>query len=260
MKQFIRRTALALGALCLAVAVNGCKSQEQIQQQDDPGSAAAAVHIDLRSTLTVEGEGTVQVEPDMATLTLTVRTREEDASAAQQANAAQSEAVLAALQKGGVEDADIHTGALRVDEEYNYEKSPAAVVGYVALSEIEVTVREVRGVGDLISAAVAAGATNIQGPNYTFADESGAYRQALAAAMEDARAKAEAITGSAGVRLTPLPISIAEASSGQGIVYSPMAAKAEMSLAEDAGGLLGAPAPAGVIEITARVTVVYEVK
>lgn len=253
----VRYLALGLALVSLAAA-GGCKSEEQIQQQVQ-AKEDEAVYVDLRSTITVSGEGKVMLAPDKATVYFTILTQQEKAAPAQQQNAETTAAVLEAIQGAGVAQADINTGAVNVYEQYNYDKTPPTVEGYEASCELTVVVRDTAKVGEVISLAVAAGATGVRGPEYAVSDASGAYLEALAAAMADAKAKAEALAAGAAVRLVALPISIQELSSNGNV--APLAAvRAEAQAAEMGADLMPAPISISDMEIVARVNAVYEIR
>jgi hypothetical protein len=63
--------------------------------------------------------------------------------------------------------------------------------------------------GDLVSAAIAAGATGTRGPSFFVGDQSAAYNSALTAALTQAKERATALAAAAGASLGPV-ISIAE--------------------------------------------------
>ena len=67
---------------------------------------------------------------------------------------------------------------------------------------MNVVVRDLSKVGDLIDDAIAAGATTVDGVTFRVNDPSGAEAQARKAAVDDAKAKAEALASAAGVRIT----------------------------------------------------------
>lgn len=260
----ISKKAARIGALGLALALmlavlSGCKSEEQIQQQQVQAKEEQAMYVDLRSTITVSGEGKVMLKPDKATVYFTIRSRGEEASLAQQENAAAAAAVLEAIKGAGIAQGDINTGAVNVYEQYNYDKTPPVLEGYEATTELTVVIRDTDKVGEIISLAVAAGATNVRGPEFEITDASAAYVEALAAAMADAKAKAEALAAGAAVRLSPLPVSIAEQSVNSSVAPQMMRAAAPASPAAEEA-LLDAPISISDMEVVARVSAVYEIK
>ncbi len=98
----------------------------------------------------------------------------------------------------------------------------------------------------LIDAAVEAGANQVNGPSLAVGDQEKLYRQALEAAVADARKSGEVLAGAAGRSLGRV-ISIVE---GGGSGPVPLYEKAA---ATDAG----TPIEAGTQQTTAQVTVTY---
>jgi uncharacterized protein YggE len=64
-----------------------------------------------------------------------------------------------------------------------------------------VAIKRIRDAGDIVDAAVAAGANQVSGPNLLASDQDAAYRSALKTALADARAKAETLAGASGSTL-----------------------------------------------------------
>ena len=80
---------------------------------------------------------------------------------------------------------------------------------YRASEGIGVVLHQPELAGDLVSAAIAAGATGTRGPSFFVGDTSAAYNSALAAALTQARERATALAEAAGASLGPV-ISIVE--------------------------------------------------
>jgi uncharacterized protein YggE len=76
-------------------------------------------------------------------------------------------------------------------------------------------VKKLGSAGDFVDAAVAAGANEVSGPNLIASDQDGAYRNALKAAMSDARLKAETLAGATGSSLGKIT-AVVETSSNSG--------------------------------------------
>jgi uncharacterized protein YggE len=120
--------------------------------------------------------------------------------------------------------------------------------GYTAHNSVSATVKQLARAGAVIDAAVAAGANHVSGPNLTRADTSDIYRQALEAAVDDARESAEALADAADLTLGRVT-AVVEGSDAPSPL--PMAARA----ADEAGG--STPIEAGEQEIRATVTVTF---
>jgi uncharacterized protein len=79
---------------------------------------------------------------------------------------------------------------------------------------VRATIRSLDRAGEIVDAAVAAGANEVYGPSLTVSDSDAQYREAVEQAFDDARRRAEAIAEQAGVTLGA-PVAIVEGA-GQG--------------------------------------------
>ncbi len=253
-----KRVIVFLLTLCLLLAATGCKSEEQIQQQQVAEKAETPIYVDLRSTITVNGTGKATQTPDTATVYFSINNQGEESEAVQQENAQATQAVIDALLALGVAQADIETSAVDIYERYDYDQEPPKVTGYQASCRLTVVFRNIDLVGEAITAAVAAGASEVQGPEFSLSDASAAYQEALAAAMADAQAKAEALAGGAQVTLVEAPISIQETSTNRNVAVMTMEVAAEEAVEAEADA--AAPISASDMEVTAQVTAVYEIR
>jgi uncharacterized protein YggE len=195
-------------------------------------------------TITVTGNGSVTTVPDTATFSFTVDTRAKTATAALAQNSTETAAVIAAVKNAGVGSDDIQTSQVSLSPEMSQDGT--SIVGYVASNTITVKTDLARS-GKLVDAAVGAGATGVGGPSLSRSDQAALYRDALKKAVADAKLKAEALAGAAGLTLGSVQ-TVTEGSSASPPV--PFAA----SKAADAGG----PIEPGTQEIDATVTVSYE--
>jgi uncharacterized protein len=103
------------------------------------------------------------------------------------------------------------------------------VTGYDASNAVRATIRDLDRAGPTVDAAVAAGANQVYGPTLTVSDAESRYAEAVDAAFDDARARAEAIAEKAGVTLGA-PIAIVEGGGGGGPV--PLYDRAEAAAAD----------------------------
>lgn len=261
----MKKSIWILAALLMSVmAVTGCKSQDQIDAQQQVVAAAEnAYYYDTRSTISVTGKGEVVMEPDIAAVGFTVYTSAANPSDAQQENTGLMTAVLEVIRAKGVAEEDIETGNLNIHEVYDYDKSPARIVGYDVYHSVEVKVRDMDVLGSLISDAIGAGASSVSGPEYSVEDDSAAYLEALSLAVQSANAKAETIAAGTGGRLANLPVSLSEYG---GVNYAVRTYAADNAVAKAApmeeaaeSGLEAAETVVPKIEITATVTGVYQI-
>jgi uncharacterized protein YggE len=194
--------------------------------------------------ITVQGTGTVTSIPDRAQLSFGVESQGETARAALAANGAEMRRVLAALKAAGAKD--VKTQYVSLSPRYGDEMS---VLGYVATNTVTATVEQIAKAGAVIDAAVEAGANQVSGPSLFLEDQDALYRDALAAAVDDARARAEALASAAHVSLGRVKTIV----EGGGI-SPPMPYAADAALRAES-----TPVEAGKHEVSASVTVTFTV-
>lgn len=153
-------------------------------------------------SLNVNGTGQVYLTPDIAYIYVGVHTEGATASEAVAANTAETQKVIAALKEAGVEAKDIKTTNFSIwpNTQYSPEGQQIGVV-YVVDNSVYVTVRNLDDLGDLLDAAVSAGANSINSIQFDVADKSQAIKQARDAALENARTQAQELAAAAGVKL-----------------------------------------------------------
>src|SRR6476659_1886797 len=174
--------------------------------------------------LTVVGTGSASVVPDRTSFTFGTVSQARTAADALRASAKAVARIVDALHTAGVARADIQTAEVSVSPRMN--ESGDAVVGYTASDSVSVTVRRIAAAGDVVDAAVGAGANQVYGPNLVASDQDAAYRSALKAAVADARAKAETLAGASSATLGKITAIV---EGGGGAVPMPLAAGAKDS-------------------------------
>lgn len=186
---------------------------------------ALAAPADGPPRITVGGSGQVFTPPDLATISYTVRGEGEtsDAAVAQMvAKRAKIDAGLALFKQIEARASQVSVREVRGREcQPNYgaptlSTGACTVVGYVA--ELSVTVRTTlpKQAGTIVGLVGRQGASNPGLGGFALSDPGAAQRRAIAAALDDARRKAEAIAAGTGVKVGRL-ITV---SSGNG--YNPI--------------------------------------
>ncbi len=240
-------TTLLLAAIGL-LALAGCAV---------PTAPADTDEAQQPHTIQVNGAGVSYGKPDIAVAQIGVQTRSSDASQAVSQNTDKMNAVVAALKGLGVEDKDIQTSNFSVYAQQNYdpENKPTDFT-YVADNSVTVTIRDLNKVGDALGQAVAAGANNIYGVNFTVDNKSALEAEARNKAMADAKARAEQLAQAAGVTLEK-PMTISEMTSG------PIPYAADVRALGFGGGVAApeaVPVSTGQIRVDIQVNVVYVIK
>ena len=204
-----------------------------------PGAASSAAAE--AGGITVVGNGSVAGVPDRAELSFGVESQGQTAKAALAANAAEMRKVIAAVKAAG--GTDVKTQSVSLSPRYNERNE---VQAFVATNTVSAGTTVAKA-GALIDAAVAAGANQVYGPTLSNGDQAKLYRQALKAAVADARASAQALAEASGLALGRVT---AVVESG-GTVAQPFAAADK---AMEAGST---PVEAGTQQITATVSVTF---
>jgi uncharacterized protein len=155
----------------------------------------AAAHAADRSA-SVTGEASVSATPDSAVLRIGVSTQAATAREASNANAQKITAVLAALKDGGIAEKDIQTAWLSLQPQY--ETGRARVIGFQATNQLNVKVRDIKAVANVLDRAIGAGATDVSGIEFVASEQSKLLDQARVQAIADARRKADLYVTAAG--------------------------------------------------------------
>ena len=203
-------------------------------------------------TVTVSGTGDVSVAPDVADVVIGVMVQKPTVTEAQSGAAASMSAVVAAIEKTGVDAKDIVTVDLSLNPVYDYSSSGSVprLVGQQFTNTVEVTVRNLNSVASVVDGAIAAGATSIGGITFRLNDPKAVEAQARQMAMADARSKADALTSAAGVSVKGVATIVETTSQPTPVYYAGAmdAAKAQS---------VSTPIETGTTDIVVQVTVSY---
>jgi len=153
-------------------------------------------------TLNVTGNGKVYITPDIAYVSIGVHTEGSDAAEAVAANTAQSQEVADALTALRIDAKDIMTTNFSIfPQQQMDDQGKVTGILYVVDNTVYVTLRDIDLVGDVLNAAVEAGANSINSIQFDLADKTAALSEARKAAVADARTQAQELSEAAGVTL-----------------------------------------------------------
>jgi uncharacterized protein len=147
------------------------------------------------------GEAIVNRTPDQAWVQITAESRARSPREAQKLNADAMSAVLQKLKGAGIAGDAVQTRGYDLQPEYEYGNGRQTLRGYVARNSVEVRVDELARAGEIVDMAVTAGATSVGGIRFDLKDRAAAEREALRLAVEDARRRADAAAGGAGMKV-----------------------------------------------------------
>lgn len=208
----------------------------------------------LADSLSARGTATLRVAPDMAMLSVGYAGEHMDSSEAQTQTATTIAAVVTAVKALGIDEADIVTSYLNTYPVYNYRDDVETLRGYRVEHMLTVTIRDLKIVGDVLDAALKAGANQSTSIEYKSSLEKEAYMQALALAIENATAKADAMAVAAGLWLDKLE-EVNEITDYGMYRYGNTASY------DDAGAKsIGSTLMTGDLEVSATVELVYETR
>src|SRR5690606_33046566 len=123
-------------------------------------------------------------------------------NAALKANSAEMAKVVAAIKAAGIADRDVQTSGISIQPQYRYaENQPPVITGYQASNTVNIKVRDIARLGDVLDALVASGANQVHGPSFEIDQPEAAYDEARQAALKLAQARAEMYAGSLGLRV-----------------------------------------------------------
>jgi uncharacterized protein YggE len=205
--------------------------------------------------IAVTGEGKVTGTPDVAILTLGVSTIQPTVAAARDTAATTMRALVDAVKNNGVAEKDVQTTQFNIYPEYDYSQGGnGRLVGYRLTNTVTVKVRDIDKTSDVLDSATAAGGdmTQVQGISFTIDDPSALKDQAREEAVNDAKAHAQTLADTAGVKLGD-PISISETS-----VTPYQYGDTLKALPSTAGGT-STPIEAGELDVDLTVQVIFAI-
>ena len=224
----------------------------------------AAQAQESQDLLTVSGEATVFARPDNVRITVGVRTISPELDTARNQNAATFQRVLKAVEALRYPDMLMKSAGfdLSVIEEDRDSRDlkPPQIVGYRVSNSLTIRLTGAepeelsKRAANVIDAAARAGA-NVIGELQIFVLEEDKHKQeALVAAVENAREKAETIAATLGVRIIGY-----KNVSAQERGYLPRPGEMMMQMAPLAGGGQSTPIEAGLVQITATATLTCKI-
>ena len=238
---------LSIGGLAVALTNTPRSTQ--------PVAEAAAATTSERS-ITVIGTGKATGQPDLAHVSVGLETQASSLQKAVDDNKAKMNNLLATLKKLNLADKDIRTNNYSVYTERAATPTPGAEANtdqmiYHVTNQVDVTVRDVNQIGDVLDKAVAAGANNIYGVNFSVEDTAKLEVDARAKAVADAKARAGNLAQLNGVQLGDvLTVSEVIGGSGYPVAYD----------AKGMGGGGSTPVQPGELEMSVSIQITYAVK
>lgn len=167
--------------------------------------------IEIKNTITVSDTGKIYAKPDLALTAFSVITEAQTVAKAMSENAEKMNAIIDFLKNQGVKEKDLKTTSFNIYPRYEWYEKEACIppcplgkrvlVGYEVRQSLEVKIRDMEKIGDIIEGATAAGANQVGGLQFTIDKQDELKKQARNQAINKAKAKAKELASQLGVNL-----------------------------------------------------------
>lgn len=238
-----------LAALALAASLTACHDRERIVQVP----AGAQIEVAKPGQMMVTGQATLEVSPDCADLTITLAGNHIRPGNATKELEGKKQALVAALNKLGVESNEIKVSTLSLDPVFHQNSEgvwTSRVDHYQAQLTITATTRDFAKIGEILDAAANAGATTMS-TQFRRSDLAALKKKVRDMALNAAKDKASQTAGTLGIKLGRI-VSVVENQGGYmwSQTYFPSNAVSRDAAAVALGGTLQ--------PLTLDVTIGYE--
>jgi uncharacterized protein len=232
---------ILIGFIFILVLLSACATPSTTQVTPPP----------LR-TINVTGSGEVFITPDIARISIGVHTEDANAVDAVATNSDQAQKITDAISGMGIDSKDIQTTNFNISPQQKFDdKGQVIGIIYVVDNTVNVTVRDLTKIGDLLDAVTKAGANNISGIQFDLADKTSALSAARKLAVANALSQAQELAQAAGVTLgaaqtintyNTYPVSVYDSKGGGAMASA------------------NVPISAGQLSVTVEVNIIYEIK
>lgn len=206
-----------------------------------------------KNTISVSGEGKVVAKPDIGQVSLSVISDASAVVAAQKDNTDKMNRVIQAMKDLGIKEEDLKTTSYNISPRYQYSPNGRSdIIGYEVAQNMDVKIRDLTKVSDILGKAATAGANQVGSLIFTFDNPETLQSQARQKAIDNAKQKAKDLAGSLGVALGKV-VSFNESSASQ-----PIPMYASDALGRGGGGATPV-IQTGQNEIDINVNISYEI-
>jgi len=163
-------------------------------------SAQITLYPDPSPKLSVTGHGEVVAAPDMAVVSLGVYVLDKDLRKGKATSDVSVKRLLQVALALGAKGDDVVSSNLSIDPSYSEGKT-REFLGYEISRSVEVTLRDLGKLDELVDQAIQSGANREFSVSLKSSQEAEFQRQAVALAVEDAKAQAARLASGFGVKL-----------------------------------------------------------
>jgi hypothetical protein len=217
-------------------------------------------------TITVQGNGQATLPPDVARVSFSVQNTATTVAVAQAATTKQANAALEFVKGQGIEEKDVKTLSYNISPQYSYPNpcprggycpdysGTPKITGYQVSETVQVTVRDLTKVGELLGGLGKLEVQNVSGPAFALDDSTAGYTAARADAIAKAKAQADLLAKQLGVRLEKI-VNFSESSGGY-----PYPMMYGLGMGGDSKVASAPNVPTGENTYNATVSITYEIR
>lgn len=207
------------------------------------------------NTVTFSGRGEVLAKPDVALVDLSIVTEGSTSKIAQDENSKKSKAVTDFLKDQDIDEKDIKTTGYNIYPQYRYPQNGTPTIsGYQVNQTLQVKIRDLEKVDDVLAGIVSAGVNQINQLQLTVDDQDKLKEEAREEAIKDAQEKAKVLEDQLDIRLGRI-VNFSEGSDGS--FPSPVFMR-DSAVGGMGGG--GPSVPVGQNEISVTVSITYQIR
>jgi uncharacterized protein len=168
---------------------------------------------EFQRTIQVSGTGEVYTKPDLAITSFSVVTEKKTVEEALLENTRKMNGVIEAIKAEEVEEKDLKTTSFSIYPRYEWRKSEdisfypegeRVLVGYEISQSLQVKIRNMERIGEIIQKATRAGANQVGNLQFAVDKEEEFKDQAREKAIEKAKEKAETLSLQLGIKLVKI--------------------------------------------------------
>jgi uncharacterized protein YggE len=207
----------------------------------------------MERTITVSATGAATAVPDAARIQTGVVFEAATAREALSGNNAAMAKLIAGLKDNGIEAKDIQTSSFNLNPRYTNPRDgqPAVIDGYQASNQVEVHVRDLDKLGEVLDRIVTLGANQMNGIVFEVSAAETLRDAARKDAIANARRRAELFAAAAGAKVGRV-VQIAEGAGGEPRPY--------FRAGRVASAMEAVPVERGTQSLEANVTVTWELE
>ncbi len=218
-----------------------------------------------KNTITVSDSAEIYAKPDLAITTFSVVTEAKTVEKAMSENTQKMNAIVDSIKKLGIKETDLKTTNFSISPRYEWEQTKPCtayscppgkrvLVGYEVNQSLEVKIRDMEKIGDVVQAATDEGANEVGNLEFTIEKEDELKKQAREEAITKVKTKAKELAEQLGVDLVKITNFSESGEVPQWRYYEKMAAEGI------GGGGEAAPSiQTGQNKISVTVSITYEI-